>query len=149
MKRDLRRGHKKRHWQVRKKAATQSGSHFQNAFGTERTPSVFIEVEILNGSWAFGAVAAFVFVLEKVGVERTVSLPNFAVLLLESEAGSTGAKGSAKAGNLPRLRLTLTPCKELILAADLVSEGKNFGAAELLFHILFAFDPTNIRTNNC
>ena len=35
------------------------------------------------------------------------------------------------------------------MATDLVSEGKNFGAAELLFHILFAFDSTNIRTNNC
>lgn len=128
----------------KEKAAAQSGSHFQDTFGTERTPSVFIEVEILNGGWAFGAVAAFVFVLKKVGVERPVCLPNFAVLLLESEAGSTGAKGSAKAGNLPRLRLTLPPCKKLVLAADLVSEGKNFGTVDLLFHILFAFDYTNI-----
>lgn len=52
----------------KEKAAVQSGSHFQNAFGAERTPSVFFEVVIFNGGRAFGAVAAFVFVLEKVGI---------------------------------------------------------------------------------
>lgn len=51
--------------------------------------------------------------------------------------------------NLPRLRLTLTPCEELVLEMNEVSEGKNFGAVNLLFHILFAFDRTNILENNC
>lgn len=107
----------------KEKAAAQSGSHFQNAFGAERTPSVFVEVVILNGCRTFGAVAAFVFVLEKIGMQSAESLPYFAVLFLENEVDSTGAKSSAKADNLPRLRLTLPPRKELILAADLVSEG--------------------------
>lgn len=88
-------------------------------------------------------------VLEKGWVECAVGFPHFAVLLLENETGSTKAKGNTEANNLPRLRLTLPPCKELVLAADLVSEGKDFGAVELLFHILFAFDGTNIRTNIC
>ena len=134
---------------VTKCKAAHSGRHHQNAFSAERPPSLFVQVEILNGGQVFGAVAAFGFVLKKSRVQRAVGFPYFAVLFLESETGSTGAKGNPEADNLPGLRLALTPSKKLVLAADGPCEGKDFGAGEWLFHILFVFDSTNIIENNC
>lgn len=125
------------------------GGHFQNALGAERAPGVFVEIEVANGGRAFGAVGAFVLVLEKGRVQGAVGFAYLAVLLLEGEAGRAGAEPMAEPGDLPGLGLTLAPGEKLVLAADGPGKGENLRAVGVLVHILLAFDTTNILENNC
>lgn len=105
------------------------------------TEAVGVEVEIFNNQRIVGAVSPFRLVVEKAGLKGASGAAGFAVFFLAGKANHTRTETGAKADGFPGGALALAPGEGRRSAADLVSEGENFGAGKgYVFHYLTSFD---------